>query len=254
MEYSFDINLAKKYGVNESIMIKNFQYWIKKNKTNKNNHHEGRTWTFNSAVAFQELFPFWSIGQINRILRSLIRQEVLMSGNFSKVAYDRTKWYAFVDEQTFVEIEKCNSQKRKKDLSKLEDPITEINKPITYSKTTNKKTNQLYTDMLTIYDSFCKDMFDAPAKINGVEGKALKQMISYLKTLCKAKGDDSDDAVKNALKYIFANWHKIDPFLQKQIKLAQINSNITNIINQLKNGKEQRSSNSIADEILAKYK
>jgi len=38
--------------------------------------------------------------------------------------------------------------------------------------------------------------------------------------------------------------------LQKQVKLSQINSNLVNIIQQLKKEKE---SNSIADDILAKY-
>ena len=37
MIYSFDSGVAKEYGVNEAIMIANFQFWIKKNKANKNN-------------------------------------------------------------------------------------------------------------------------------------------------------------------------------------------------------------------------
>ena len=32
MEYSFNIHIAKKYGVDEAIMIKNFQFWILKNE------------------------------------------------------------------------------------------------------------------------------------------------------------------------------------------------------------------------------
>ena len=79
----------------------------------------------------------------------------------------------------------------------------------------------------------------------------MKTILSYLKTLCKQKGDDSQENILNALKYIFKNWKNLEPFLQKQVKLSQINSNLVNIIQQLK---ENKPSNNIADDILAKYR
>lgn len=39
-----------------------------------------------------------------------------------------------------------------------------------------------------------------------------------------------------ALQYIFENWHRLDPFLQRQKNFAQIASNINNILDQIKNG------------------
>ena len=93
--------------------------------------------------------------------------------------------------------------------------------------------------------------FDAPAKIDAVQGKAMKTILNYLKTLCKQKGDDSPENILNALKYIFKNWKNLEPFLQKQVKLSQINSNLVNIIQQLKKTNNQ---NDIADDILAKYR
>ena len=131
--------------------------------------------------------------------------------------------------------------------------IRQTTEPIPISKTKDTKTIY-YKELLFVYDKFCKETFDAPAKINGMEGNAMKQIIAYLKGLCKEKGDDSLEAVKNAFSYILANWNKLDPFYQKQIKLSQINSNLPNIINQLKNGTEKSNSSSLADEILAKYK
>ena len=79
----------------------------------------------------------------------------------------------------------------------------------------------------------------------------MKTILSYLKTLCKQKGNDSQDAILSSLKYIFGNWNKLEPFLQKQIKLSQINSNLVNIIQDLKNDTNK---NNIADDILAKYR
>jgi len=251
MEYSFNIYHAEQYGVDEAIMIKNFQYWLRKNKANNKAQEDDRTWTYNSVKAYTELFPFWTTNQINRVLKSLIAKEVLIVGNYNKMKYDRTLWYSFKHEESFLDMQSTISGKSKMDCDETINAIIESNKTIPDTKEDNNK--RYYKNMIAIYDSFCKNRFDAPAKINGMEGKAMKQIIAYLKTLCKMKGDDSPEAIENSFEYIFANWNKIEPFLQKQIKLSQINSNLTNIINQLKNGKEQSNSSNIADEILAKY-
>jgi len=256
MEYSFNTEHAERYGVSEAIVIRNLLYWISKNKANNKNEFDGLTYTYNSVKAFNTLFPFWSDRQIGRILKSLEEQNVIKIGNYNKAKYDRTKWYAFVDYDSIYQMVKCNEPKSKMDIPKKEIAITEKVKPIPNTKTTNVNTNKnpYYTELLFVYDKFCQETFDAPAKINGAEGKALKQIISYLKGLCKAKGDDSLEAVKNAFRYILSNWANLEPFLQKQIKLTQINSNLANIINQLKNGTEKPTGNNLAEEILAKYK
>lgn len=95
--YQFDTEIAQIYGVDCAIMIWNFQYWIEHNKANGLNFYDGRYWTFNSVDAFTKLFPFWSKGQIRRILKSLEEQGVIMTGNYNSSAYLRTIWYAFTD-------------------------------------------------------------------------------------------------------------------------------------------------------------
>lgn len=102
MEYSFDIEHAKQYGVNEAIMIKNLWFWIKKNKANEKHFHDGRTWTFNSKRAWAELYPFWTERQMRIILESLIKQGVLVTGRYNKIGFDRTLWYAFKDESIML--------------------------------------------------------------------------------------------------------------------------------------------------------
>jgi hypothetical protein len=102
MNHSFDVGYAKKYGVDEAIMISNFQYWLKKNWANEKHRHDGRVWTYNSVSAFQKLFPYWTSKQIRRIIDSLVAKGVLMRGEYNSSAYDRTAWYSFVDESTFL--------------------------------------------------------------------------------------------------------------------------------------------------------
>jgi hypothetical protein len=98
MTYNFDVELAQKIGVEESIIANHLIFWIRKNKANGKHEHEGRTWTYNSVAAFEVLFPFWTKKQISRILKSLEDQKIIRTGNFNKLAFDRTLWYAFEDE------------------------------------------------------------------------------------------------------------------------------------------------------------
>ena len=95
--FVFEAEIAKQYGVDNAIMIWNFQYWIQHNEANGMHYHDGRTWTYNTVEAFTKIFPFWSRGQIRRILKSLEDSGVIITGNYNQSAYDRKTWYAFTD-------------------------------------------------------------------------------------------------------------------------------------------------------------
>jgi hypothetical protein len=97
MNHSFDIEHAERYGLQESILISNFEYWISKNIANNRHVYDGKTWTYNSVKAFTELFPYLSKNQLRRAIESLISQDVLVAGNYNVSSYDRTSWYAFTD-------------------------------------------------------------------------------------------------------------------------------------------------------------
>ena len=97
MTYQFDTDIAALYGVDESIMIANLQFWINKNEANGKHFHDGRFWTYNSIEAFTKLFPFWTARQVRRVLKSLEEKGVIVTGNYNTFAWDRTTWYAFGD-------------------------------------------------------------------------------------------------------------------------------------------------------------
>lgn len=119
MTYQFDTDIAALYGVDESIMIANLQFWIQKNEANGKHFHDGRFWTYNSIEAFTKLFPFWTARQIRRILKSLEEKGVVVTGNYNTSAYDRTTWYAFGDsfllkgQKHFTETSNGNDQSGK---------------------------------------------------------------------------------------------------------------------------------------------
>lgn len=124
MTYTFDEEIAKEYGVNEAIMITNFQFWIRKNKANDKNFYDGHYWTYNSKKAFSELFPFWTEKQIKTILEHLCTQGVLMKGNYNQSPFDRTLWYAFVDESKWLD------QKRPIEQPEWSAPLDQMVQPI----------------------------------------------------------------------------------------------------------------------------
>ncbi len=85
--------LAEIIGLNESIILQQIHYWLEINKKADRNFKEGYHWTFNSYESWQEQFPFWSIETIKRTITKLERFKLLITENFNRVGFDRTKWY-----------------------------------------------------------------------------------------------------------------------------------------------------------------
>lgn len=100
--YHFDAELAVKIGVEEAVMMNNMVFWIQHNVANNKHSYEGRYWTYNTVQAFSELYPFWTVKQLRRIMESLYNQKVLMKGNFNKKPFDRTGWYSITDEYSYL--------------------------------------------------------------------------------------------------------------------------------------------------------
>ncbi len=73
----FNENIASQYGFKEAIVINSFKIWIEKDKANNQSLYNAvdnveRTWIRSSLKGMEELFPFGTIKQIQRILKSLI--------------------------------------------------------------------------------------------------------------------------------------------------------------------------------------
>lgn len=93
--------LATEIGLNESIVLQQMHYWLKKS----NHNYDGRHWIYNSFPEWQKHFPFWSVMTIKRAVYSLEKQNLLYVGNYNKAKFDKTKWYS-------INYEKLEGMKR----------------------------------------------------------------------------------------------------------------------------------------------
>ena len=126
MDYSFDIKMATEIGVEKAVLLKNIVFWIRKNEANKKNYFDGSYWTYNSANAFTKLFPFWSAKKIYNMLKWLTNNDYLKEGNYNKVAYDRTKWYA-LSEKSITYYRQFHFTKSSNGIDQMVKPIPDIN-------------------------------------------------------------------------------------------------------------------------------
>lgn len=145
MRYMFNIALAKKYGLDEAVFLENLIFWVIRNRANGKNFFDGRTWTYNSVRAFKELFSFWSTQQLRRVLDSLLKQGVIVKGNYNQNPYDRTLWYALADEDTLIK------EYGQIDLPKPTNGVAGASEPIPDIKPDSKPDNK--PDIKTTYTS-----------------------------------------------------------------------------------------------------
>lgn len=136
MEHHFNIELAAQFGILEAVLLNHMQFWIKRNAANGINSHDGAYWTYNSVKAYSELFPYASEKQIRSALKKLVELGILKTGNYNKLAYDRTLWYAFTEKGLSIcPLGKMEMPKKENGNAQEGEPIPDN---YSYDKPTNK--------------------------------------------------------------------------------------------------------------------
>lgn len=152
MEHSFDVDIAREYGIPAAILLKQISIWIKKNKRDGRNLHDGRTWTYSTAAEMARMIPYLSEYQINRALSRMVQTGLIDKGNFNRNTRDRTAWYTlskkaenllfhFAESQNGnCENAKWNLQNCKMESANLQNAFCETARPLP-SKYTSKETS-----------------------------------------------------------------------------------------------------------------
>jgi hypothetical protein len=110
---------------------------------------------------------------------------------------------------------------------------------------------QLFTSS---YDAFFRKLNGVPPQYGKASGSATNSLVAYFRKIAKDRatkdaqkngGNDPgesyiDNKAHEGWEYVLENWARLDGFLQTKTRLIDINSNIQNIITQLKNGHSKK--------------
>lgn len=204
MQHSFDVDIAKEYGVPEAIILCHFQFWIAKNQANGVNFHDGDYWTYNSMKAFTELFPYLSRKRIEKALNHLRDEGIIKTGNYNQSTYDRTLWYAFTQKG------KCILLKREMDDAEKGNGFTDsgkcINTDINHIKNTDNKPYK--ADAFSDFAGDNKELYLALTEFEEMRKKIKKPMTDRAKTMLinKLKAYPAETAVQMLYQSINHCW------------------------------------------------
>lgn len=100
--YFINPELATVLRLPEAMVLQQIHYWLEKNRETGTNFINGRNWVFQTYKQWNDKFFFWSIRTIKSAVIELELLEILISANFNKKPYNRTKWYT-------IDYKKLNS-------------------------------------------------------------------------------------------------------------------------------------------------
>lgn len=162
MKHLFDVDVAAEHGVNAAILLESIAYWVTQNEANQTNYFDGRYWTYNSRRAYAEMFPYMSKRQVDTAFEKLINAGLIVTGNYNKLAYDRTLWYALTQKGKsilhFGVMDNSETENGKPENGQPIPIIKPSNKPVT--KPVNrgqKKKKEFIPPTLEEIQAYCKE-------------------------------------------------------------------------------------------------
>lgn len=136
MVHTFDVEVARQYGINAAILLQYINFCCENKKANNQDFYDNMFWMYNTRKAFFELFPYMSDHKIRTALEKLIENELIVKGNYNKKGYDQTSWYA-ITEKGMSLIKKCPME-----YTKMSNGICKNVQPIPVNNPLNKKINK----------------------------------------------------------------------------------------------------------------
>ena len=206
----FSVDDAVQYGVEKAVILQNIRFWLEKVKANdKDDHkHDGYYWTYNSARAFAEIFPYYNKSKVHRLLTQLEGEGAIISGNFNKAGYDRTKWYSMPE---FSISNNCNTQIAEVQNGNSESAtpipyvITDVN-PDVISNTISDEQPKADKKKLTERELLVKSLFKKWNELSGQSIRPLEKRLSNINA--RLEDGFTVDEIITAMTFVATDkWH-----------------------------------------------
>lgn len=191
--------------LDEAVILQQIHYWIEK----RQNYREGRYWVYNSMENWMQQFPWIkSRTTLTRYFNNLEKKGLLITGNYNKAGFDKTKWYT-IDYSTLSDFEQrlyrtctTSDQNLVNGMTRTCTTNTIDYTEITSESTTNKQANAVSADA-DLSESFNELWNLYPKK----QGK--KDAFRHYKAWRKKSKDNTDDYLLRKLNeykaYLAAN-------------------------------------------------
>ena len=196
---------ARLKSLDEAVILQQIHYWIEK----RQNYREGRYWVYNSMENWMQQFPWIkSRTTLTRYFNNLEKKGLLITGNYNKAGFDKTKWYT-IDYSTLSDFEQrlyrtctTSDQNLVNGMNRTCTTNTIDYTEITSESTTNKQANAVSADA-DLSESFNELWNLYPKK----QGK--KDAFRHYKAWRKKSKDNTDDYLLRKLNeykaYLAAN-------------------------------------------------
>lgn len=185
-------SIAKKLGINEAIVLQQFNYWISKS----DNIKEGYRWTYNTYEEWNLQFPFFSLSTLIRTIKRLEKKGILITDNFNHRRSDATKWYRIDYDKLneimgntsngsgiFEEKSKSQTQTHQPDHSNCTKGSSQAEQSVTYrlpETTTKDLNNSSSTDEPSSYTKDFETIWEQYPKKSG-KRMAFKAYVTWRK-------------------------------------------------------------------------
>lgn len=211
--------------LDEAVILQQIHYWLEK----RLNIKDGYSWIYNSVKDWNKQFKWLSEPTLKRKFKSLEDKGLLITGNYNKAKFDRTKWYRIdydaLDEMIHAKYQNDTTIVSKRYNAKYQNDTTNTieyteNNNIDTTTTTTDTTEikiiyefwksnigslspYLYKEIRTIYDDW-KEVSKQPKEmilesIKMALEKDIKN-INYIKTILKRWYDNRIYSLKDLEK------------------------------------------------------
>lgn len=178
--------------LDKAVILQQIHYWLERSTNLK----DGYKWVYNSMAEWNKQFPWIAIATLKRKFKSLEDENLLITGNYNRAKFDKTKWYR-INYDALNEMVQRSYQNDTTKVSKCDDEEyqNDTTNTIDYTENTTKITT--------------KDILSGKP-----DGIPYSEIVDYLNQKTGKKFKATTDKTKRLIKARFNEGATLEEFKQ----------------------------------------